>query len=115
MSDQSEVEQFLNQFKAKLKVFDVVYINREKNTQALLDLEILSDDRRKTLENLEVRDYCEGPLEETMHDAKSNMWVFGKQIKGTEVYIKITMGLQSRPVICISFHPAEHNLNYPFK
>lgn len=115
MATKDEVAQFLKQFNIKLKVFDVVYINREKNTQALLDLEISPFDRRNVLENLEVRDYSEGPLEETMHDAKTRMWVFGKEIKGTETYIKITMGLRNKPVICISFHPAEYDLNYPFK
>jgi len=108
------VEQFLRDFKVKLKVFDVVYGDREKNTQALLDLEILPSYRRTILENLEIEDYCDGPLEETMLGS-SEMWVFGKQISGQDVYIKITMGLASQPVICISFHIAEHTLTYPFK
>ena len=43
------------------------------------------------------------------------MWVFGKSVKNTEVYIKISLGRTDHPVICISFHPAEHNLTYPFK
>lgn len=99
----------------KLKVFDVVYVNREKNTQALLDLEISPAYRKEVLEGLEVNDYCEGPLEETMYDSESLMWVFGKDIKGTETYIKITLGVKDNPVICISFHPSEFSLSYPFK
>jgi len=115
VQEASDIERFLKQFKAKLKVFDVVYINREKNTQALLELEITPAERRRVLENIELRDYSDGPLEETMHDGLSNMWVFGKLVKGTEVYIKITIGTENRPVICVSFHPAEHPLTYPFK
>jgi hypothetical protein len=43
------------------------------------------------------------------------MWVFGKNVKGQEVYIKIMLGQPGRSTICISFHIAEHPLNYPFK
>lgn len=114
MSEKNDVEQFLRDFKVKLKIFDVVYVNREKNTQALLDLEMRPAERRKILEQLKTEDYCEGPLEETMYGG-SNMWVFGKVISGKEIYIKIAMGLTSKPVICISFHLAEQPLNYPFK
>lgn len=114
MTEQSDVEQFLKQFKVKLKVFDVRYIGREKNTQALLDMEMVPAARTKILENLEAEDYCEGPLGETMHGT-GNMWVFGKEILGNEIYIKVAMGQQNNSVICISFHPAEHPLDYPFK
>lgn len=114
MARQSDVEQFLNHFKIKLKVFDVVYIGRDKNAQALLDVELVPAARTKILENLEVEDYCEGPLEETFHGA-GNMWVFGKEVSGNEIYIKIAMGQPNNSVICISFHPAEHPLGYPFK
>lgn len=114
MIDQSDVEQFLNQFKVKLKVFDVVYIGRDKNAQALLDVELVPAARTKILENLETENYCEGPLEETMHGA-GNMWVFGTEVSGNEIYIKVAMGQPNNSVICISFHLAEHPLEYPFK
>lgn len=114
MAKKSDVEQFLKQFKVKLKVFDVVYIGRNKNTQALLDMEWVPATRTKVLENLEAEDYCEGPLEETFHGS-GNMWVFGRIVSGTEIYIKVAMGQQNNSVICISFHEAEHSLDYPFK
>ena len=43
------------------------------------------------------------------------MWVFGKDVKEREVYIKITLGYENGQTICISFHIAEHPLKYPFK
>lgn len=43
------------------------------------------------------------------------MWIFGKEINGHEVFIKITMGIPNASVICISFHLAEHPLHYPLK
>lgn len=114
MTRKGDVEQFLNKFQVKLKVFDVVYIGRNKNAQTLLNMEWVPAERTKVLEQLEVENYCEGPLEETMHGT-GNMWVFGKIISGNELYIKIAMGQPRNKVICISFHKAEHPLDYPFK
>jgi hypothetical protein len=36
MATKSDVEAFLNTFKAKMEVFDVVFLNRDKNLQALI-------------------------------------------------------------------------------
>lgn len=43
------------------------------------------------------------------------MWVFGKDVRGNEVYIKITLGKPNSHTICISFHKAEHPMSYPLK
>jgi hypothetical protein len=43
------------------------------------------------------------------------MWVFGKQLKNKEVYIKVSMGRENNGAVCISFHIAEHPMNYPLK
>jgi hypothetical protein len=43
------------------------------------------------------------------------MWVFGKNVKGQEVYIKITLGFPISTTICISFHFAEYPMRYPLK
>ena len=43
------------------------------------------------------------------------MWVFGKDVKGSEVYIKITLGPPNYRAVCISFHVAEHPMKYPLK
>ena len=112
MPKKSDVERFLKDFRVKLQVFDVVYIDREKNLQTLLDLELVPSKRKEALEQLKVEDYSEGPLEETMHGG-SNMWVFGKKISGREIFIKMAMGQPNRSVICVSFHTAEHPLTYP--
>ena len=43
-------------------------------------------------------------------------WVFGKQIDGVEVYIKLKIaGLAgAERAVCLSFHKAERPLSYPF-
>ena len=107
------VEQCLNAFKQKMEVFDVVFLNREKNLQALLDLEIVSASRKERLKELKATDYYKGLTPDQF--GGENLWEFGRTIKGKEVYIKITMGRQNKPVICISFHLAEHKIKYPFK
>ena len=115
MAKEQEVEKFLREFKEKMKVWDVMFLNdRAKNVQALLNLELRPIDRNKILENLHSSDYSEGPLDETLYGG-SDMWVFGKEVKLHEVYIKITMGFPGKSVICISFHIAEHKMNYPLK
>jgi hypothetical protein len=43
------------------------------------------------------------------------MWVFGKQVKKNEVYIKVSMGIENNGAVCISFHIAEHPMNYQLK
>jgi len=111
----NEVEEFLRNFKPKMNIWDVLfYDSRSKNIQTLLDLEISRNYRVQVLEELDYRDYSEGPLKDNMLE-EADMWVFGKTIKSQEVYIKITMGNPNRSVICISFHLAEYPMNYPLK
>ena len=114
MITKQDVETFLNEFKVKMKIFPVFYRDRDKNAQTLADLELRPMDRDKVLENLKVEDYSEGPLKETLYKG-TDMWVFGKKVKHKEIYIKISIGYTNGGVICISFHIAEYDMNYPFK
>jgi len=114
MASNDDVEEFLRDFKVKMKIWDVVFSNRHKNTQTLSDLEITPIYRKTILEELESLDYSQGPLEDNMI-GEADMWVFGKLIKGEEIYIKITIGNPNLSVVCISFHLAEYAMNYPLK
>lgn len=110
-----EVKNFLQEFKVKMGIWDILFLDdRGKNTQALADLELLPVERKKIIERLETDDYCQGPLMETQYGG-SEMWVFGRTIKGKEIYIKITLGVKNTSVICISFHIAEYTMIYQFK
>jgi hypothetical protein len=77
-------------------------------------LEIVPSFRKVIIENLKVEDYVEGPIIDTLNHL-GEMWVFGKDIKGREVYIKIMISGLSGQTICISFHIAESPMKYPFK
>lgn len=117
MTTEQEVKNFLSEFKAKFDVFDIVFRDDrtlKKNTTTLLALDFLPAERREILRKLAIEEYCQGPHEDVLYKM-SPMWVFGKVIKGKEIYIKITMGSENLPVICISFHQAEFAMKYPFK
>lgn len=115
MAITEEVQAFLQDFKIKLDIWGIIYRDdRGKNAQTLLNLEISPSFRDKILKELQLSDYCEGPKVEQLYGG-ADMWVFGKKIKGQDVYIKISMGTTGRQVICISFHIAEYAMNYPLK
>ena len=115
MITSEEVQKFLQDFKVKLDIWGVIFRDdRGKNAQALLDLDITPIYREKVLKELSAADYYEGPRIESLYGG-ADMWVFGKTIKGREVYIKITLGFTGAQVICISFHVAEHSMEYPLK
>jgi len=81
MATKEEAQLFLQEFQQKMKIWGIrVRDDREKNTQALLDLEISSAQRNKFIEGLSVSDFCEGPCEDTLN-AGSPLWIFGKVVK----------------------------------
>lgn len=110
-----EVKAFLDQFNIKAQVFGILFRDdRPKNAEALLELDITKMQREVIVKSLVPQDYVEGPVIDVLNKQKE-MWVFGKDVKGREVYIKITLGYENGQTICISFHIAEHPLEYPFK
>ena len=109
-----EVSEFLSSFREKKRTFEIIFIDRPKNKQTMLDLEIRPIDREKFIDQLSIEDFSEGPLPEDWYGSKE-MWVFGKVIKKQEVYIKICLGAPNSNVICISFHIAEYPMSYPFR
>lgn len=115
MIKKEEVQMFLNRFHDKMKIFGIIYRDdRGKNRKTLEELEIVPSYRKVVIESLAVDDYVQGPVVDELNKL-GEMWVFGKDVKGRDVYIKIMLGGTGCQTICISFHIAEHPLNYPFK
>jgi len=109
------VRAFLREFKSLIKSRDFHALDyRYENDQGLIDLFITKKIRKQELKLLNVLNYSSGPYPD--HDQPGNIWVFGKEVRGTEVYLKLK--ISERPygnkAICISFHPAERPLIYPF-
>jgi len=115
MVTKEDVEKFLSNFYVKVKIFGIRFRDdRDKNRNTLLDLEISPRLREKVVMSLKWNDYSEGPITDELNNY-GEMWVFGKDVNGTEVYIKISMGPPNSHTICISFHTAEHPMYYPLK
>ena len=103
--DIETVDKFLKEFKDKARAFGIIFrIDRKKNMQALLDLEISAIMREKIIMSLTVEDNYMGEL-----------WEFGKSVDKKEVYIKISKGTGANSPICVSFHLAERKIEHPFK
>lgn len=115
MTSKTEVEEYLKELKVKIEIFGILFLDdRGKNQQALHDLEISPAKRKAIISSLNAEDYSQGPLDEKMRGILP-MWVFGKNVNKKEVFIKISMGVENSGAVCISFHIAEHPMNYPFK
>ena len=115
MVEKEDVQIFLEQFHARMSVFGIIYRDdRGKNRKALEELEIVPSYRRIIIESLIADDYVEGPVIDTLNKL-GVMWVFGKDVKDREIYIKIMISEMVPQTICISFHLAEYPLQYPFK
>ena len=114
MATYEEVERFLERMREKIRVFGIIYRDdRGKNMQTLAELEITPVFRDSIIIDLGVEDYSEGPIVDSINNY-GEMWVFGKDVKDNEVYIKITLDAGTN-ALCISFHIAEHKMNFPFK
>lgn len=115
MASKNEVEIYLKELKVKMEIFGILFLDdRGKNQQTLHDLEISPTKRKEIISSLKAEDYSQGPLDEKMRGILP-MWVFGKQVKKKEVYIKVSVGVENSGAVCISFHIAEHPMNYPLK
>ena len=113
----AEVVGFLNLFKGCVTLGALDVRGRDKNIQALIDLGITPNERQEALLGLEPADYVSGPMPDDTDETKE-VWIFGKQVQGKEVYIKLRVVEDPRNsgasrAMVWSFHPAEHKMKYP--
>lgn len=107
-----EVENFLRQFLPKMDILGIIFLNRTKNQEALKMLGITPLARKEIIKSITTDDYIETIIDEFSY---GDMWVFGKDLDGTDIYVKIALGRPGTNTICISFHTAKYPLNYAFK
>ena len=115
MATRAEIEQFLKELKEKIRFFQIAFRPRDKNLQALADLDITAIKRLEYIMGLKTENYYAGPKKDTYNAALPDYYEFGIQVKGVEIYVKISNGLTDKPVDCMSFHPAEFPMTYPLK
>lgn len=111
LASRNEVQNFISRFLPKFEIWGVIFLDREKNNEALKALGISNMIREEVIKSIEVDDYVQTIIQEASF---GDMWVFGKDYKGTELYIKIAMGKPDEKTICISFHKAEYPLQYAY-
>ena len=112
INDKNKVEAFLRQFMPKFDVWGIFFLDREKNRETLLQLNMSPREREDIIREITSDDYIE-TITDTMNWGE--MWVFGKDVKSRELYIKIALGDTKSKTICISFHIAEYPIAYAFK
>lgn len=115
MATKVKVELFLKELNEKIRFFEISFRPRQKNLQGLAYLDITATTRLECIMNLKAQDYYAGPKNDTYDASLPDYYEFGIQIKGVEVYIKISKGLENKPADCMSFHPAEFPMTYPLK
>ena len=90
-------------------------VPRAETRSTLVQLGLTKANLEEILLRLSVMDYCQGP--EPDRDRPGNLWIFGREIEGHEVYIKlkVTQAGGGQIAKCISFHIARHPLEYPHR
>lgn len=114
MTLKEDVEKFLKEFKYKMDFFDIVFIDRLKNRKTILELGITVNEQKSIIKSIALEDFSEGPIKAAVKEW-GELWVFGKDISGHDVYIKISLGSPNHSTICVSFHISEFPIKYPFK
>ena len=116
-TDRQSVAEFLDSLREVLGAGGkLIVVPREKNRESLLRLGLTFGNCRQELLTLTELNYCSGPDQDADPAKKGDVWVFGKEIDGCPVYIKVkvTKGWPGA-VTCISFHEAEARLKFVYK
>ncbi len=111
---QKSVRQFLKEIKALIYENRLLLKERQVNQQHLIELGLTARQREEIVLSLSVLDYNSGPIKDEYKPG--NIWIFGKHIDSTEVYIKLKIAEHhgTEQAVCFSFHKSEYPLNYPF-
>lgn len=78
----------------------------------MVDLDYDASDVAERLKELTIREYSETLVDKDDLNPPL-LFVFGKDINGKQVYIKLKIkGDQTRHVLCVSFHYAEKKMSF---
>ncbi|MCZ6803628.1 MAG: toxin [Proteobacteria bacterium] len=109
-----KVKHFLLDFKfAATTSRGIDLVPRIGNMETLRYLGITKNNLEEILLGLSVADYCKGPIPDK--DKPGELWEFGKDMDGEEVYIKLKVVKALNLAKCISFHIAKYPMQYPLK
>ena len=107
-TNKEDVAKFLKNAKSLISNGDVFIAKRTTNLQDIVEIGLSMDGVKQELLDLSVEDYSKGP--EPDRDFPGEIWVFGQEILGNEVYIKLKIDQEDERLTCISFHIAKYEL-----
>lgn len=110
-----EVASFLKEFKeTAVQHRGIFFVNRYEYDLTRQALEINKFYAENEIYNLKPENYSTGP--EPDHGQPGTVWIFGKNICGREVYIKLKVSAADigRITKCLSFHIADRPIKYPY-
>lgn len=118
MATQEEASYFLTSFKLAIEYGRCQFVGRPRTDQDLSDLNMNRKEAFETICSLTPDNYSSGPLPDDT-DPDKDLWVFGCDHEGFEVYVKLRLhptprGQMPRGAVW-SFHKAEHPMRYPLR
>lgn len=110
-----EVADFLKGFKDTAVGYGGIFfvrLNEYDLTRQKLEINKLGVEHE--IYNLTTNHYSSGP--DPDYGEPGEVWVFGKEIRGREVYIKLKVSAADIGKIakCLSFHIADRPIKYPY-
>jgi len=91
-----------------------VFVRRRENLEALARLGINRRHAQELVTRLTPVDYVKGPVPDH-NNPGLEMWIFGLQVTGSEVYVKLQVIVDPTHCVCVSFHESERPMHYPFR
>ena len=107
-----QINEFLTILK-ELMEKKFIFVPRRKNMESLEKLALLPAHIKELVMHLTIENYCDGPHPD--HQGVGEIWVFGIEIDGKNIYLKLKVDIENEIARCISFHEAEFVINYPMK
>lgn len=108
-----DVKSFLNSMNVKIDIYGMVFAERQRCQETMRMLGINEIVAKSIIKTLDATDFSKYFDDITQWGC--DLWAFGKDINGEEIYIKIGLGLPNRQTVCVSFHRADFPIQYPFK
>ena len=100
---------------------DLILIRKEKQgdnqkfstSYTLLELDYDTEDVINRLKELKTEEYSETKIDKDDMNPPL-LFVFGKDISGKLVYVKLKIRGQQKKVVCVSFHYAKEKMEFPY-
>jgi hypothetical protein len=97
----------------KIDIYGMVFAERQRCQETMRMLGINEMVAKEIVKSLEATDFSKYFDDVTQWGCE--LWTFGKDVNGEEIYIKIGLGRPNRSTVCVSFHKPDYQIQYQFK